>query len=91
MVRRLIPKSNGTLRPRGLPALEDNIVAQAVVMLWEAIDAQDCCDFSYGVRPGRSPHYALHEGRQGWLTNGSGSVIDGDISACFDHVQHDTL
>lgn len=91
VVRRLIPKSNGKLRPRGLPALEDNIVAKAGAMLLEAIYEQDCCDFSYGFRPGRSPHHALHEVRQGWLKNGMGYVIDCDISAFFDHLQPDTL
>jgi len=91
VVRRLIPKSNGKLRPLGLPALEDNIVAKAVAMLLEAIYEQDFCDFSYGFRPGRSPHHALHEVRQGWLKNGIGYVIDCDISACFDNLQHDTL
>lgn len=91
VVRRLLPKSNGKRRPLGLPALEDKIVAKAVAMLLEAIYEQDGCDFSYGFRPGRSPHQALHEVRQGLLTNGSGSVIDCDISAFFDHLQHDTL
>ena len=67
VVRRLIPKSNGKLRPLGLPALEDKIVAKAVAMLLEAIYEQDFCDFSYGFRPGRSPHQALHEVRQGLL------------------------
>ncbi len=84
VVRRLIPKSNGKLRPRGLPALEDKIVAKAVAMLVEAIYEQDFCDFSYGFRPGRSPHHALHEVRQGLLKNGSGYVSDGDISAFFE-------
>jgi len=64
-VRRLIPKSNGKLRPLGLPALEDKIVAKAVAMLLEAIYEQDFCDCSYGFRPGRSPHQALHAVRQG--------------------------
>ena len=67
VVRRLIPKSNGKLRPLGLPALEDKIVAKAVAMLLEAIYEQDFCDASYGFRPGRSPHHALHEVRQGLL------------------------
>jgi hypothetical protein len=66
-------------------------VAQAVALLVEAIDAQDCCDCSDGVRPGRSPQPALHEGRQGWLTHGMGSVSDGDLSAFVDHVPHDPL
>ena len=66
-------------------------MAKAVAMLLEAIDEQDVCDCSYGFRPGRSPQPALHEVRQGWLTNGMGSVIDCDISAFFDNVPHDTL
>jgi len=91
VVRRLILKSNGKLRPRGLPALEDKIVAKAVAMLLEAIYEQDFCDVSYGFRPGRSPHHALHAVRQGGLTNGMGSGSDCDSSACCDNLQHDTL
>jgi group II intron reverse transcriptase/maturase len=91
VVRRLIPKSHGKLRPLGLPALEDKLVAKAVAMRLEAIDEQDVGDASYGFRPGRSPHHALHEGRQGMLKNGLGSGIACDISAFFDHVQHDPL
>jgi len=66
-------------------------VAKAVAMLLEAIDAQDVCDASYGLRPGRSPHHALHEVRQGRLTNGIGDVIDCDSSAFLDNVPPDTL
>jgi RNA-directed DNA polymerase len=75
VVRRLIPKSNGKLRPLGLPALEDKIVAKAVAMLLEVIYEQDFCDFSYGFRPGRSPHQALHAVRQGLLKNGIGGCV----------------
>ena len=46
--------SHGKLRPLGLPALEDKIVAKAVAMLLEAIYEQDFYDFSHGFRPGRS-------------------------------------
>jgi group II intron reverse transcriptase/maturase len=91
VVRRLIPKSNGKLRPLGLPALEDKIVAKAVAMLLEAIYEQDVSDCSHGFRPGRSPHQALHEVRQGLLGSRMGQGIDGDISAFFDMLQHDTL
>jgi retron-type reverse transcriptase len=84
VVRRLLPTSNGTLRPLGLPALEDKSVAKAVAMLLEALYEQEFCDASSGFRPGRSPHQALHEGRQGMRKNGMGSVIDCDISAFFD-------
>jgi group II intron reverse transcriptase/maturase len=91
VVRRLLPKSQGKLRPLGLPALEDKIVAQAVARLLEAIYEQDFCDSSSGFRPGRSPHQALHDVRQGLRGNRIGQVIDCDLSACFDHGQHDTL
>ena len=90
-MRRLIPKSPGKRRPLGLPALEDKIVAKAVARLLEAIYEQDFCDASYGFRPGRSPHQALHDVRQGLLGNKMGHVIDCDISAFFDNLQHDTL
>ena len=60
-------------------------------MLLEAIDEQDVCDFSSGFRRGRSPHQALQAVRQGLRGSRIGSVIDGDISALFDNVQHDTL
>ena len=91
VVRRLIPKGGGTFRPLGLPALEDKIVAKAVGMLLESITEQDCTDFPYGFRPGRSPHQALHEVRQGLLGSRVGQVIDCDISAFFDNVEHATL
>lgn len=91
VVRRLIPKSNGKLRPLGLPALEDKIVAKAVAMLLAAIYEQDFYDVSHGFRPGRSPHQALHEVRQGLLGSRMGQVIDCDISSFFDNLQHDTL
>ena len=66
-------------------------MAKAVAMLLAALYEQDGCDGSYGFRPGRSPHHALHEVRQGLLTNGIGSVVDWDISAFFDNVQHAPL
>ncbi len=74
----------GKFRPLGLPALEDKIVAKAVGMLLESITEQDFTDFSYGFRPGRSPHQALQEVRQGLLGSRMGQVIDCDISSFFD-------
>lgn len=89
--RRWIRKSSGKLRPLGLPALEDKIVSKAVQTLLEQIYERDFCDFSYGFRPGRSCHYALHDLRQGMLNNNVRYVLDCDISSFFDDLQHDQL
>jgi RNA-directed DNA polymerase len=48
----------GELRPLGVPALEDKIVQRATVEVLNAIYGQDFLGFSYGFRPGRSPHQA---------------------------------
>ncbi|EQD70693.1 RNA-directed DNA polymerase (Reverse transcriptase), partial [mine drainage metagenome] len=54
-----IPKADGRLRPLGIAALEDKIVQRAVVEVLNAIYEEDFLGFSYGFRPGRSPHHAL--------------------------------
>jgi retron-type reverse transcriptase len=91
VVRRLIPKGSGKLRPLGLPALEDKSVAKAVAILLESIYEQDFYDCSHGFRPGRRPPQALHEVRQGLLGSRIGQVIDCDISSFCDNLEHDTL
>src|SRR5437879_6514473 len=54
-----IPKADGRQRPLGIAALEDKIVQQAVVTILNQIYEVDFKGFSYGFRPGRSPHTAL--------------------------------
>src|SRR5262252_1298812 len=54
-----IPKADGRQRPLGVAALEDKIVQRAVVEVLNAIYETDFLGFSYGFRPGRSPHRAL--------------------------------
>ena len=54
-----IPKADGRQRPLGIAALEDKIVQQAVVMILNQIYEVDFKGFSYGFRPGHSPHETL--------------------------------
>jgi hypothetical protein len=57
--RTWIPKTDGRQRPLGIASLEDKIVQQAVLWVLQCIYEQDFLGFSYGFRPGRSPHKAL--------------------------------
>jgi retron-type reverse transcriptase len=81
--RAFIPKADGRLRPLGVPALEDKLVQRAVVGVLNAIYEVDFLGFSYGFRPGRSPHQALDALTVGITTKRVNWVLDADIRGCF--------
>jgi RNA-directed DNA polymerase len=86
-----IPKSDGGQRPLGIAALEDKIVQQAVVTLLNQIYEEDFVGFSYGFRPGRSPHHALDALSVGLTRKRVNYVLEYDIRACFDNLSHEWL
>jgi RNA-directed DNA polymerase len=74
-----IPKADGRSRPLGIAALEDKIVQRAVVEVLNAIYEVDFRGFSYGFRPGRSPHHALDALAVGIERRRVNWVLDADI------------
>jgi RNA-directed DNA polymerase len=78
-----IPKSDGRLRPLGIASLEDKIVQRAVVEVLNAIYEEDFLGFSYGFRPGRSPHDALDALAVGISRRKVNWVLDADIRDFF--------
>lgn len=81
--RSYIAKADGGLRPLGIAGLEDKIVQRAVVEVLNAIYETDFLGFSYGFRPGRSPHYALDALAAGTERKKVNWVLDADIRDCF--------
>lgn len=89
-VRRVhIPKGDGTeTRPIGIPTFEDKVLQRAVAMVISEIYEQEFYDFSYGFRPGRSPHQALRGVQNAaWRMKG-GWIVEVDIRKFFDSVEH---
>jgi group II intron reverse transcriptase/maturase len=89
--RAYIAKTDGRLRPLGVPALEDKIVQRAVVEVLNAIYETDFLGFSYGFRPGRSPHRALDALTVGINQRKVSWVLDADIRRFFDTLDHEWL
>jgi len=84
-----IPKADGRQRPLGVAALEDKIVQQAVVTILNQVYEVDFKGFSYGFRPGRSPHQALDALAVGLERKKVNWVLDADIRGFFDNMSHE--
>jgi RNA-directed DNA polymerase len=87
--RTWIPKEDGSQRPIGTLILEDKIVQKAVAMLLEEVFEQEFYESSYGFRPGRSPHKALHAVRELMQRLHTGWILEVDIRQFFDTVDRE--
>jgi len=84
------PGKPGETRPLGIPTVGDRVVMAAAKIVLEPIFEADFSPVSFGFRPKRSAHHALEAVRQA-ANRGAVWVLDADIKACFDEIDHDAL
>ena len=88
----MIPKASGKLRRLGIPTVADRVVQAALKLVLEPIFEADFRPCSYGFRPRRRAqdaiaeihHLTSHPRNYEW-------VVDADIAACFDAIDHAAL
>ncbi len=87
---RMIPKADGKLRRLGIPTVRDRVAQAALKLVLEPIFEADFAPCSYGFRPKRRAQDAIAEIH--FFTSRSYEwVVEGDIEACFDAIDHSAL
>jgi RNA-directed DNA polymerase len=82
-----IPKGGGKIRQLSIPAIRDRVVQGALKLILEPIFEADFQEGSYGYRPKRTPHDAIHRVSEE-IVQGKTYVIDLDLRSYFDTVRH---
>ena len=88
-----IPKTNGTLRPLGIPTMRDRAMQALHLLALDPVSETTADKHSYGFRKGRSTQDAL---AQCFLVlcrpqRSPQWVLEADIKGCFDHMSHDWM
>lgn len=87
-----IKKSNGKLRPLGIPTMTDRAMQALYLMALDPVAETISDKYSFGFRKNRCCADAMI--RCHTLLSRSYSpewVLEGDIKGCFDHISHDWL
>ena len=86
----MIPKPDGGQRKLGVPAVLDRLVQQAIAQVLVPVFDPGFVPVSYGFRPKKSAHDAVRVART-VVGQGYRWVIEVDLDAFFDRVNHDAL
>ncbi|MFE2377251.1 reverse transcriptase domain-containing protein [Streptomyces sp. NPDC059398] len=89
---RKIPKPGGSgkVRKLGIPTITDRVVQAALKLVLEPIFEADFKPVSFGFRPNRRAHDAISDIHL-YGSRGYHWVVDADIEACFDSIDHTAL
>jgi group II intron reverse transcriptase/maturase len=86
-----ILKDNGKQRPLGIATIRDRIVQEAIRLLLDPIYESRFHKHSYGFRQYRSTHHAALRAKDLIGRRGYTYIVEGDIKACFDEIDHTVL
>ena len=85
-----IPKPNGGKRKLGIPTVIDRLIQQAITQVLSPIFEAQFHHHSYGFRPKRNAKQAIYQVQRD-IKQGRTWVVDLDLEAFFDRVNHDRL
>ncbi|MDD2466495.1 MAG: group II intron reverse transcriptase/maturase [Desulfobulbus sp.] len=90
LLRAWIDKENGGQRPLAIPAVRDRVLQTAAALVLTPLFEAEFEDCSFAYRKGRSVDQAVRR-VAAWRDEGFCWVVDADIHAFFDEIDHDIL